>query len=139
MELKEELLKQKYEIIHKLCDLEFEEKGFKKILKEGNIPYKLFYRTPLGKNNQWQITIGIPKKEFNLLIDNKTIIIIGITNPREVDSHIYYVFLPPTGKGGYSTTDEYIDIKRKIENRWEILLPTIEEYLNGKEKEKTNS
>lgn len=135
MEEKEELLKQKYEITHKLCELEFEEKGFKIKLEKLKIPYKLYYRTPLGKLKDWQETIGIPKKDFNDLIKKNVLIIIGLTNPVEVDSHLYYVFKFPNGKGGYSNTDEYIDIKRKIENKWKTLLPKIEDFLNEEEKE----
>jgi len=135
---RKELIKQKSEILHKICELEFKEKGFKEKLKQLKIPYKLFYRTPLGKLNQYQETIGIPKKQFDDLMKNKLLIIIGISNPIEVDTHNYYVFnsLFQTGKGGSSSFDEYIDIKRKdpTNNRWKILLQNMKEFLNEKEK-----
>ena len=130
MEDKIKLLNQKYEILHKLCDLEFEEKGFKKYLDDNKILYKLFYRTPLGKLSQWQTTVGIPKQEFSKLMEENVLIIFGLQNPLIVDSFIYYVFNFKSGKGGYSSRDEYIDIKRKnnVNNRWETLLPTMEEF-----------
>ena len=139
--MKQELLKQKNKILHALCELEFEEKGFKKILDDKQISYKLFYRTPLGKLSQWQMTVGILRQEFNKLMKEEILIIFGLTNPLNVDSFVYYVYNFNEGKGGYSSNDEYIDIKRKnnVNNRWETLLPTIEEFIeNGKEKkEKT--
>ena len=138
MENREDLIKQKHEIEHKLCELEFEEKGYMKRVEDLKISYKVYYRTPLGKNIEWQFTIGIPIIEHTNLMKDEKIIIIGIINPREIDNHIFYVYSFKEGKGGVSKDHEYIDIKRKINDKWKTLLPTIEEYLNEREKEEKN-
>lgn len=133
-ELKD-LIVQKNKLVHDICELEFEGRGFKERLKKLQISYKLYYRTPTGKHSQWQISVGIPIKEFNKLLQEKILIIIGLTNPREIDTNLFYVFNFKEGKGGTSNDHEYIDIKRRLDERWKCLLPTIEEYLDEKEKE----
>jgi len=135
------LIEEKHKLQSQICLLEFEAKGYKEKLEKLDIKYKVFCKTPLGKHIKWQTTIGIPIKEFSLLMKENTLIIIGLSNSLKVDTHIFYVFDYTRLKGGTSGEDEYIDIKR-VENKQEecseckknkskiISLPTIEEYLD---------
>ena len=93
-----EMIKQKNNLNHQICELEFNQKGFNERLKLKNKSYVLFRKTPLGKNTSkfkntiFKKTIGISKSQFWTLIDNNYLIIIGVMNPISVDEHIYYVY-----------------------------------------------
>jgi len=123
-----ELIELKNNLCHQICIKEFKEKGFKDIIEKMNKPYKLFFRNPLGKNIQWQLTVGIPKNDFNSLMKNN-----GLINSLKINSNIYYVLDGSKPSGGYTSEHEYIDIKIKdnTTNRWKTLLLTMEEYLKN--------
>jgi len=140
MEEREKLIQQKNELNHKICKLEFKEKGFEERLK--NIKYRLFMRTPLGKNTKnYKLTIGIPREIFWGIVKEKELIIIAIINPLKVNEHIFYVYDHEKDlhfKNGYTPMSEYINYMLMIpENGKDIRkwLRTVEEYLDEKEKE----
>jgi hypothetical protein len=139
MEKLNELIEQKNKLVHEICELEFKEKGFEERLKDVN--YKLFRKTPLGKNTKnYKLTIGITKKLFWKIIEEEGLIIIAVMNPRKVDSHIFYVYDHKKDshfKNGYTDFDEYVNYMIVVkENGKDIRkwLKTMEEYLDEKEK-----
>ena len=137
---KENLIEEKNKLIHEICGLEFKQKGFEERLKIKK--YRLFRRTPLGKNTKnYKLTIGIPSKVFWEIVKEKELIIIAVMNPLKVEEHLFYVYDHEKDshfKNGYAYDSEYINYMIMLKEddkdvrKW---LKTIEEYLNETKKE----
>lgn len=84
-----QLKQQRNQLVNKIINLEFEEKGYKEKLEKQKIFYKLFYRTPLHKNHY---VVGIPKIDLQKLIKSKGIVVIVLVNSKKCNDYIFYVY-----------------------------------------------
>jgi hypothetical protein len=104
------LKRNRNEINKNCCLLEFEVKGFKDRLDGLRVPYKVYFRNPLHKN---RFVVGIPRFEFDEIVSNEGLVVIGMVDTKKCNDYKYYVFDGRKNAGFLSGIDgftQYVNV-----------------------------